>query len=85
MHTLLRCDKITNTHAYDYWFVSGFQQKKNREARKNKKNYDVSTSLLLAVTIWANEQADGADETTKRKLGRLVAATGREKSACMRQ
>jgi hypothetical protein len=59
--------------------------KKNREARKKKKNYDVPTSLLLAVTIWANEQADGADETTKRKLGRLVAATEREKSACMRQ
>jgi hypothetical protein len=41
--------------------------KKNREARKKKKNYDVSTSLLLAVAVRANERADGVGATAKRK------------------
>jgi len=41
--------------------------KKNREARKKKKNYDVSATLLLAVATRANERADGTGATTKRK------------------
>jgi hypothetical protein len=73
----------SSTHAcvHNFWFVSGFQVKRKLGIKKEKeKNDDMSTMLLLALAIWANERADGADETTKRKLARLaVTGTGREK------
>jgi uncharacterized membrane protein len=59
IHTLLRCGKIINTHSYIHTITDLFQifNKKNWEARKKKKNYDVSTTLLLAVAARANERA----------------------------
>ncbi len=50
MHTLLRCDKNNkHTHTHIHTITGLFQvfNKKNREARKKKKNYDVSATLLL--------------------------------------
>lgn len=73
----------THTHTHDYWFVSGFQQKKpGSKKKKKKKNYDVSATLLLAVAARANEQADGVGATTKRKAW-PTGISNREEKVCM--
>ncbi len=74
--------KIINTHIHDYWFVSGFQQKKTGKQEKKKKNYDVSAMLLLVVAARANERADGAGATTKRKAW-PTSSSNREEKVCM--
>jgi hypothetical protein len=56
--------------------------KKNREARKKKKNYDVSATLLLALAARANERTDGVGATTKRKAW-PTGSSNREKKVCM--
>lgn len=84
MHTLGECGKIANTHTYthDYWFVSVFQEKKYREAKKND---DVSTATLLLLLLLfgrASERADGAGETTKRKAW-PTSSGNREEKVCV--
>ncbi len=70
-------NKHTYTHIYthDYWFVSVFQQKKNREAKKKRRCVD-------DVTARASERADGAGETTKRKAW-PTSSGNREEKVCV--
>jgi hypothetical protein len=62
-------------HTLDYWFVSVFQQKKNREAKKKRRCVD-------DVTARASERADGAGETTKRKAW-PTSSGNREEKVCV--
>jgi hypothetical protein len=56
--------------------------KKKLGSKKKKKNYDVLTTLLLAVAARANERANGAGETTKRKAWPTI-SSNREEKVCM--
>jgi hypothetical protein len=88
MHTLLRCDKITNTHTHMHTITGLFQvfnKKKTGKQEKRRKTTMSRRRYCLLLRFGRTSKRTGSDETTKRKLGRLVAATEREKSACMRQ
>jgi hypothetical protein len=81
MHTFLRCGK-NNKHTYTITGLFQVFNKKNWEARKKKKNYDVSATLLLVVAVRANERANGAGATTKRKA-LPTSSSKREEKVCM--
>jgi hypothetical protein len=86
MHTLLRCGKNNkHTHTHDYWFVSGFQQKKTGKQEKKRKTMMCRRRYCLLLLLERTSERTGRVQQRREKLGRLVAATERKKSACIWQ